>query len=266
MKRWPTLFISHGGGPWPWMEFGPRNPYLTLQNYLKNIPASLGGKPRAILVISGHWEEKDFTVMTHPEPPMLYDYYGFPEETYKIRYPAQGSPALAQRVRDLLDKAGLRSDTNAERGYDHGVFVPFAVSFPEADVPIVQLSMKKAYDVQQHLDLGKALAPLRDEGILIVGSGLSYHNLREFGQPRAIPVSREFDAWLTEAVTHGTGQERDDQLLRWASAPAARLAHPREDHLIPLMVTVGAAREERGVKVYSDQMFGLEVSGFQFGA
>ncbi len=263
-KRWPTLFISHGGGPWPWMEFGPQNPYRVLQEYLKDIPKHLG-RPQAVLVISGHWEERDFTVMTHAQPPMLYDYYGFPEETYKIRYEAPGSPALVQRVHELLQNARIPCQDNAERGYDHGVFVPLAVTFPQADVPIVQLSMKKGYDVQQHLDLGRALAPLRDEGILIVGSGLSYHNLREFGQPRAIPVSKQFDAWLTAAVTRGTGREREQELLRWESAPAARQAHPREDHLIPLMVALGAASEERGTKVYSDQMFGLEVSGFQFG-
>jgi aromatic ring-opening dioxygenase catalytic subunit (LigB family) len=248
------------------MHFGTPNPYQALLEYLQNIPAALGGRPKAVLVISGHWEEKDFTVMTHERPPMLYDYYGFPEETYKIRYPASGSTALVERVHQLLQKAGLPYRDNAERGFDHGVFVPLAVTFPQADVPIMQLSMKKNYDVQEHLALGKALAPLRDEGILIIGSGLSYHNLREFGQARAIPASQQFDAWLTEAVTHSMGKEREQQLVRWAEAPAARQAHPREDHLIPLMVAVGAATAEPGIKVYSDLMFGLEVSGFQFGS
>ncbi|HYX38829.1 MAG TPA: class III extradiol ring-cleavage dioxygenase [Oligoflexus sp.] len=263
-KKWPTLFISHGGGPWPWMDFGPQNPYQGLRAYLENIPQKLG-KPQAILVISGHWEEKSFTVMTHEQPPMLYDYYGFPDETYKIHYKAQGSTTLVRRVHELLNKAGMPCEDDAERGFDHGVFVPLGVMFPKADVPLVQLSMKKTYDVQDHLNLGRALAPLREEGVLIVGSGLSYHNLREFGQPRAIPASKQFDAWLTAAVTSGTGQEREEKLRHWSEAPAARLAHPREDHLIPLMVAAGAAPEESAVKVYSDQMFGLEVSGFQFG-
>ncbi|WP_141735190.1 DODA-type extradiol aromatic ring-opening family dioxygenase [Oligoflexus tunisiensis] len=264
VKKWPTLFISHGGGPWPWMDFGSHNPYEGLRRYLESLPATLG-RPQAILVISGHWEEHAVTVMTHLEPPMLYDYYGFPESTYQVRYPAPGSPALVQRVHTLLQAAGISCQENATRGFDHGVFVPFAVVFPKADVPIVQLSMKKGYDVQEHLDLGRALAPLREEGILIVGSGLSYHNLREFGQPHAIPVSRQFDSWLTQAVTGSTGAEREDKLRHWEEAPAARLAHPREDHLIPLMVAAGAARDERATRVYGDQMFGLEVSGYQFG-
>jgi aromatic ring-opening dioxygenase catalytic subunit (LigB family) len=264
VKRWPTLFISHGGGPWPWMDFGPHNPYVGLRRYLESLPSTVG-RPEAILVISGHWEEQAVTVATHPEPPMLYDYYGFPEATYKVRYPAPGSPALAQRVKGLLQAAGIPCQENAERGFDHGVFVPFAVAFPKADIPIVQLSMKKGYHVQEHLDLGRALAPLRDEGILIVGSGLSYHNLRDFGQAHAIPVSKQFDAWLTQTVTASRGPTREEKLRHWAEAPAARLAHPREDHLIPLMVAAGAAADEPATRVYGDQMFGLEVSGYQFG-
>lgn len=264
-KKWPTLFISHGGGPWPWMDFGPSNPYRGLTEYLQKMPAAVGGKPKAILVISGHWEEKDFTVMTSLKPPMLYDYYGFPAETYAIRYAASGSAALVARVQELLGQARIPLLTDGTRGYDHGTFVPLAVSFPEADVPVVQLSMKKGYDVGDHLKLGQALEPLRSEGILIIGSGLSYHNLREFGQPRAIPAAQEFDRWLNEAITTADLKAREENLKRWAAAPSARLAHPREDHLIPLMVAAGAASSELATRVYTDQMFGLAVSGYQFG-
>ncbi len=260
----PTLFISHGGGPWPFMDFGAENPYIGLSRYLQDYPKKIGAKPRAILAISAHWEERDFTVMTSAKPPMLYDYSGFPDHTYKVVYGAAGSPELAQRVRELLQAAGIPSKEDSKRGFDHGVFAPFAVSHPQADVPIVQLSIRKDYDPQAHLALGRALAPLREEGILIVGSGLSYHNLRAFG-PQAMPASREFDAWLSEAVCVKDAATRNGKLILWDRAPAARKAHPREDHLIPLMVVAGAAGEDLGVKTYSDQMFSVEVSGFQFG-
>jgi aromatic ring-opening dioxygenase catalytic subunit (LigB family) len=195
---------------------------------------------------------------------MIYDYHGFPEHTYRVRYEAPGSPELARRVRELLDQAGIASAEDAKRGYDHGVFTPFSVSHPDADIPIVQLSIRHGYDPQEHIDLGRALAPLRDEGVLIVGSGLSYHNLRNFGD-QAYPASRAFDDWLTAAVTEKDARTRNERLLRWSEAPAARVAHPQEDHLIPLMVAAGAAGEDPGVKSYSDRMMGVEVSGFRFG-
>ena len=261
----PTLFISHGGGPWPWMDFGSRNPYQGLADYLRALPDAIGTKPKAILVISGHWEEDAFTVMTNPRPPMLYDYYGFPEETYRIQYGAPGSPELARRTRSLLDAAGLPTAENSTRGFDHGVFTPFAVSHPKADMPIVQLSMQKNYDPKTHLSAGRALAPLRSEDVLIIGSGLSYHNLRAFGGAQAGQASRTFDAWLTEAVCAKTAEERNAKLIRWSEAPAARLAHPQEDHLIPLMVAAGAAGNDLGIKTYSDQFKELKISGFQFG-
>lgn len=261
--KMPSIFISHGGGPWPWMEWGAQSPYEGLERYLKELPASLPAPPKAILIISGHWEEQDFTIMTHPQPPMFYDYYGFPEATYQVQYPALVSLPLVARVKELLKEGGIKLNEDPKRGLDHGVFVPLAVSYPRADVPIAQLSMKKSYDVQEHLELGRALAPLRDEGILIVGSGLSYHNLREFGQPRAIPASQLFDDWLAETLT-GSPSARSEKLIHWSEAPAARLAHPREDHLIPLMVAVGAAEKATGRKVYDDKMFGLKVSGYAF--
>jgi aromatic ring-opening dioxygenase catalytic subunit (LigB family) len=263
-RRLPTLFISHGGGPWPWMDFGPRNPYEGLARYLREYPEAIGAKPKAILAISGHWEEPEFTVMGSAKPPMIYDYSGFPEHTYHIRYDAPGSPQLARRVRELLDQAGIPSREDPRRGYDHGVFTPFSVSHPKADIPIVQLSIKNGYDPKAHIALGRALAPLRDEGVLIVGSGLSYHNLRAFG-PHAYAASKAFDDWLTDAVTAKDAKTRNEKLAHWSEAPSARIAHPKEDHLVPLMVASGAAGEDLGVKNYSDKMMGVEVSGFRFG-
>jgi aromatic ring-opening dioxygenase catalytic subunit (LigB family) len=184
-----------------------------------------------------------------------------------VHYDSPGSPELAQRVQSLIAAAGLPVQIDPERGYDHGMFAPIAAMYPKADVPVVQLSLRRGLDPAEHLALGRALAPLRDENVLIVGSGLSYHNLRNFG-PQAHGVSKAFDDWLDEAVVKSSAGERSAQLLDWDSAPAARMAHPREEHLIPLMVAVGAAEAEAGERVYHEDAFmgGLVVSSFRFGA
>jgi aromatic ring-opening dioxygenase catalytic subunit (LigB family) len=263
--RQPTLFIPHGGGPCFFMDPPPNDPHAwdAMAAYLRGIAASLPAKPRAILVISAHWETPRPTVMTAERPSMLFDYYGFPEHTYKLAYPAPGSPALASRVRALLAAAGVASDEDAARGYDHGVFVPFLLMFPEADVPVVQLSLRADLDPAAHLAIGHALAPLRDEGVLIVGSGMSYHNLRRFWSTEAqdVEAARAFDAWLAETVESG---DASTKLVDWANAPGARTAHPRSEHLLPLMVAAGAGGGS-GRRTYSDRVFGKAVSGFQFG-
>lgn len=265
-RRLPTYFISHGGGPWPWLKAQMPGVYDNLEVSLKDVPRQISVTPRAVLVVSGHWEERDFAVMSGPRPGMIYDYSGFPAFTYQIKYPAPGSPEVAGRVLELLSDAGIGARADSRRGYDHGTFAPLAAIYPEADVPVLQLSIRRDYDVDAHLAAGRALAPLRDEGVLIVGSGLSYHNLRRFGPAGARP-SREFDAWLTEAVCGSVGEGRNKKLRAWASAPSARLAHPEEDHLIPLMVAVGAGGDEAGEVVYhEDSFFGaLAVSSYRFG-
>lgn len=265
MTRLPTFFISHGGGPWPWMAGQTRGAYDALAASLQHMPAEVGGQPRAMLMISAHWEEPAFTVMTNPKPPMLYDYYGFPEYTYEVLYPAPGDPALAERARVLIEAAGLPAASDGERGFDHGAFSPMAVAWPRADLPLVQLSLRLGLDPAEHLALGRALAPLRDEGILIVGSGLSYHNLRNFG-PGARQPSARFDIWLNDAMME-TGAPRSDALLNWEQAPAARLAHPREEHLLPLMVAVGAAETDAATRVYHQDDFfgGISAASYRFG-
>lgn len=265
-QRLPTYFISHGGGPWPWIIDQMPGDWTKLQRSLQDIPRELGVTPRAILAVSGHWEEPELTVQTHPNPPMYYDYGGFPEFTYHVKYPAPGSPEVAARVGELLDGAGIAVRYDDRRGFDHGVFAPFVVAYPDADVPILQLSIKKSYDPAEHLAAGRALAPLRDEGVLIVGSGFTFHNLAIFGPAGARP-SAEFDGWLSEALVDASPAERTQRLLRWESAPSARVAHPAEDHLIPLMVAVGAAEDEAGVRTYheDDFMGFLSSSSFRFG-
>ncbi|MDM0001366.1 class III extradiol ring-cleavage dioxygenase [Variovorax sp. J22P240] len=263
----PTYFISHGGGPWPWMKKEMGHAYDQLEAALADMPRQIGRTPAAILMISAHWEESAFTVMGNPRPPMIYDYGGFPEHTYSVRYDAPGSPELARRVQALIEAAGLPARVDAERGFDHGTFAPMAAIYPKADVPVVQLSLRRGLDPAEHIALGRAIAPLRDENVLIVGSGLSYHNLRQFG-PQARDVSKAFDDWLDEAVVAETPQQRVERLLQWSTAPAARIAHPREEHLIPLMVAVGAAEGEAGERIYHEDAFmgGIAVSSFRFGA
>ena len=269
-RRWPTLFIPHGGGPCFFMDPLPGLPpdmWDKMAEYLRGIDASLGRRPKAIVVISGHWETARPTVNTAERPSLLFDYHGFPEHTYKLTYPATGSPALAARVRELLAGAGMSSDEDAARGLDHGVFIPFKVMYPAADVPIVQLSLNSNRDAATHLAIGRALAPLRDENVLIVGSGMSYHNLREFfaDNPTSNRAAEEFDRWLHDAVTEPDADARASKLTAWSQAPGARASHPTPEHLLPLMVAAGAAGHDLGRRTYNDRLMGKAVSGFQFG-
>lgn len=264
--RLPVFFISHGGGPWSYMNDASRAAYAQLEAALADMPLQVGVTPTAVLIISAHWEEREFTLTAHPAPPMVYDYYGFPDYTYQVRYDAPGNPALAARVRELVEDAGIPAQLDPVRGFDHGAFTPLKVIYPDARVPVVQLSLKVGLDPATHIALGRALAPLRDEGVLIVGSGLTYHNLREFGSPRGWEPSRQFDAWLNGILLGGTGKGRAQQLIAWESAPSARAAHPREEHLLPLMVAVGAAEHDVAILCYHEKDFlgGLSVSNYRF--
>jgi aromatic ring-opening dioxygenase catalytic subunit (LigB family) len=239
-----------------------------LTEYLGGIVVALPRRPRAVVVVSAHWEEPVPTVMTGARPPMLYDYSGFPPEMYRITWPAPGEPRLAGRVRALLEASGFATGEDAARGFDHGTFVPLKLTFPDADVPTVQLSLQEELDPARHLALGRALAPLRDEEVLLVGSGMSYHNLRDFfgGMPRAArdAKSAAFDAWLREAVVADPAA-RDAALTRWAEAPNARAVHPREEHLLPLMVMAGAAGAARGRVAFHDTFAGFHISAAHFG-
>jgi aromatic ring-opening dioxygenase catalytic subunit (LigB family) len=246
------------------MHQADRRRFEALAKSLERIPAQLPVKPDAILVISGHWEETDFAVMANPSPPMVYDYSGFPDYLYHIRYGAPGVPHLARRVHSLLQAAGLPTHLDAQRGFDHGTYSLLAVAYPEATVPVMQVSLQEGYDPAAHLQLGRALAPLRDEGILIIGSGMSYHNFHPVN-PRE--DSALFDSWLRQTLVESAPQQRSRRLLEWAQAPAARAAHPREDHLIPLHAAVGAAGEDRAEIVYrqDDYLGRITLSSFRFG-
>jgi aromatic ring-opening dioxygenase catalytic subunit (LigB family) len=260
----PVLFVSHGGGPWPYMDEMRRHFALTLAEFGK-LPNRLPARPKAILVVTAHWETTNLRVSTAEQPAMLYDYSGFPPHTYQIKYPAPGSPALAGRVMDLLEQAGLPCHADDERGFDHGTFVPLGLMFPAADVPVVMLSIKSSYDPSEHVRVGQALAALRDEGVLIVGSGLTYHNMRGFGRPESTPVANQFEAYLNQAITNPNPTSRNDMLIHWAQAPGARLAHPQEDHLLPLMVVAGAAGADVGSRIFVDQVMSVAMASYWFG-
>jgi aromatic ring-opening dioxygenase catalytic subunit (LigB family) len=241
---------------------GPADTWDKTAAWLKGLVAGLPERPKAILVISGHWEEQAFTVGSSPRPPMLFDYYGFPEATYRLRFDAPGSPALASRVRELLGAAGLPTAEDALRGYDHGVFVPLLLATPQADIPVVQLSLRADLDPDAHLAAGRALAPLRDEGVLIVGSGMSWHNMRGF-TPAFTAKSQAFDAWLGDAMADPA--RRDEAIRHWDRGPFAREAHPREEHLAPLFVAAGAAEGEPGRLAFRDEAMDVAISGYEFG-
>jgi aromatic ring-opening dioxygenase catalytic subunit (LigB family) len=234
-----------------------------LAGYLRGIDVHLGVRPKAVLVISGHWEAQQPTINVAQRPKLLFDYYGFPDHTYRLKYPVHGAPQLEPRVRALLADAGFEADVEAKRGLDHGVFVPFLLIYPNADVPIMQLSLQQSLDPAMHLAIGRALAPLRDRGVLIVGSGMSYHNLAAMFSGRGAETAAAFDAWLGETVRDG--RTREQKLIAWQSAPGGRESHPRAEHLLPLMVAAGAADGDSGIRTFGESIAGNAISGFQFG-
>ena len=265
VRRLPVAFVPHGGGPWPFVDIGmPSVEVEALAGYLRDLPRIAPGA-RALLVVSAHWEEPVATVTTAERPPLLFDYYGFPPESYRLTWPAPGDPALAARVRELLGAAGFVTASDAGRGYDHGTFVPMKLSYPGAELPTVQLSLLRGLDPAAHLALGRALAPLRDEGVFVVGSGMTCHDLRAFFSRGGTAVSERFDAWLRESMVLPAA-ERDARLVAWEEAPSARGAHPREEHLLPLMVVAGAAGEDRGAVAWTGTMMGHRLSAYHFGA
>jgi aromatic ring-opening dioxygenase catalytic subunit (LigB family) len=264
-RKLPAYFISHGGGPWPYIP-EMRSMFRYLEASLIRMVREIGEEPRAVLVVSGHWTERELAVMSNPHPPMVYDYYGFPPYTYQVQYPAPGEPALAAQVQTLLRDAGITASLDPNQGFDHGTFAPLVIMYPEANVPVIQLSLKAGYDPAEHLAIGRAIASLREENVLIVGSGLSYHNMRAMG-PLGEQASKAFDAWLQETLLHSSPQKRTQRLIEWTKAPSARAAHPREDHLIPLMVAVGAAETEPASIIYHEEGIfgGITASSFRFG-
>jgi aromatic ring-opening dioxygenase catalytic subunit (LigB family) len=243
----PALYLPHGGGPSFFMTGERKLRYQATEDFLRGVLATLPVRPRALLVATAHWEAEVPTFTGGERPELIYDYYNFPPETYELRYDAPGEPALARRAADLLRAAGLPSAVDAGYGWDHGVFIPLKVMAPEADIPVVAMSLVAGLDPSLHCRVGAALRTLREEGVLIVGAGMSYHNLRDFAA--AAPASHAFHDWLDTALA-GTRDERTERLAQWSRAPGGRASHPREEHLLPLMIASGAGSDAPGRRIW----------------
>jgi len=259
-----VLFIPHGGGPMPLL--GDEN-HRTLTQFMRSVSNELP-RPTAILVITAHWEENIATISSSPTPGMFYDYYGFPPEAYQFKYPAPGNPELAQNIAKLLQAKGIEFRLDPERNYDHGTFVPLMLMYPLADIPVVQISLLNNFDPAAHIELGKALAPLHSQGVLILGSGMSFHNMKAFFTFNETTRSRSesFDTWLTETLTDEniSQDEQSNRLINWQEAPEARFCHPREEHLLPLLVCYGAGsvNSAHAIKMFDTFLFNTKISAF----
>ena len=267
--RLPVFYIPHGGGPWHVMNdtFGDALGYTRLKDYLVDFGNQFRNKIKAVLVVSAHWEEDLPTVHFGLNPPLLFDYYGFPESTYHLDWPAPGNPELAEQIENLIKASGFATKREIKRGFDHGTFVPLMLAFPVPKIPVVQLSLVKTLAPETHINFGKALEPLRNEGVLIIGSGMSYHNMRGFmtGGISAIENSEKFDKWLSKTVLNSNSNERNFALMNWQKAPAALESHPRSEHLVPLFVIAGAAGDDIGMIDYTGTLMGVKISGYKFG-
>jgi len=238
--RYPAVFVNHGGGPMPLMG---RQPHLVrhmkeiVSKYLPSTP------PKAIVVISAHYESNPIRITSGVNPPLNFDYYGFPAEAYQYKYPAPGAPLLAQRIQSMIqEKSGLPCQLDNKSGFDHGVFVPLMVMYPKAEIPVVVVSLHSSLSATKNIALGEALAPLRDEGVLILGSGQSFHNLDAMIRnptKTTYEASHHFNEWLKTALLDS--DDPKGQLRNWKAAPGARVAHPREEHLLPLFVTAATS-------------------------
>ena len=257
-SRMPVIFLSHGAPPLA------DDPLWTgqLAQWSSDI-----SKPESILMISAHWENDPLTLSATRTVPLYYDFWGFPERYYQVRYPAPGAPVLADEVERLLGAAGHGVARDEERGLDHGAYVPLVEMYPEADVPVLQVSMP-TLDPIELFAIGQRLAPLRDQGVLIVGSGFSTHNLREMdwhAGPDGHPPnwSVEFDDWLGQQLQAG---DVDGLIGFQSSAPAAALAHPRTEHFAPLFVSLGAAADANleSTTPVTGFWFGLSKRSVQF--
>ncbi|MFC2029682.1 DODA-type extradiol aromatic ring-opening family dioxygenase [Chloroflexota bacterium] len=254
-KAAQAVYFSHGGGPLPILGDAS---HQAMVEFMTRLPAQLT-RPEAIVVVSAHWEEGAATLLGAPQPPMFYDYYGFPQEAYDITYPAPGYPALAERIAALLESNGIPARLDSRRGFDHGLFIPLKLMYPQADIPAIQLSLLRGLDPAAHIALGKALRALLSENILVMGSGFSFHNQGVFfGQPLGAPdpANDAFQDWLIETCAGPLPQpERERRLTEWEGAPSARYCHPREEHLLPLHVCLGMMGGPAEL-VFDDQILG----------
>jgi len=256
-----VLCIPHGGGPMPVLGEPSHGKLIEFLSGAED----LVGRPSAILLVSAHWECPHPTLTSRPYPELIYDYGGFPPETYQLQYPAPGAPDLAARGAALLEDAGFSPRLDDRRGFDHGMFIPLMLMYPDATIPVVQLSLLSSLDPAAHLAMGAAIGALADDDVLILGSGFTFHNMNAFFSSAGDgdPDNEAFEEWLNHVVTDPTigHDERARLLTGWADAPGARWCHPREEHLLPLHVCAGAG-EGPAVRVFDDTVLGKRASGY----
>jgi aromatic ring-opening dioxygenase catalytic subunit (LigB family) len=250
-----VIYFSHGGGPLPIL--GDPS-HTAMISFMEKLPEDYE-KPNSVIVISAHWEEDIPNVIGSKNPSLYYDYFGFPQEAYELKYSAPGTPELVKRTKELFEKKGIKSKINYERGFDHGLFIPLMMMYPEADIPMTQISLIKGLDPKVHIELGKAISSLEKENIMIIGSGFSFHNMRAFnwsGKNEKDPRNDEFHDWLIDVCTEDYKKtEREEKLISWEEAPNARYCHPRAEHLMPLHVCCGIA-EDKGEIIFDDYILG----------
>jgi 4,5-DOPA dioxygenase extradiol len=255
------VYFSHGGGPLPILGDAGHKAMI---DFMTQLPSQLT-RPEAILVVSAHWEERAATLLGAQNPVMYYDYYGFPAKAYEINYPAPGNPGLAHKVAELLKKNNVPAQIDPQRGFDHGLFIPLKMMYPQADIPCLQLSLLRGLNPSAHIALGKALRELNTENILVIGSGFSFHNMQSFiweGPDMPDPANDAFQDWLIEVCAGSLPQsEREQRLIEWEKAPSARYCHPREEHLLPLHVCSGMAAKPAKL-IFDDQILGKRSVAF----
>ena len=255
-----SLFIPHGGGPLPLLGDRRHQKMVEfLQRMADRIP-----HPDAIIVISAHWEAEEVRVTQQAKPELVYDYYGFPDESYEITYPAPGCPELARSLLTLFNMHNINASAEEARGFDHGLFVPLKIMYPEADIPCIQVSLLKSLDPCTHIEIGRVISGL-DNNVLVLGSGFSFHNLPAMMRMKANDEKNEaFQQWLKQTVTDPVLSEaqRTDRLIHWQQAPYADYCHPREEHLLPLHVCYGAADCRPAETVFYDQILNKTSCGF----
>jgi aromatic ring-opening dioxygenase catalytic subunit (LigB family) len=248
-----VIFFSHGGGPLPLLG----DPlHEAMVQFMKQLGTTLK-RPDAIVVISAHWEEEKPTITASDHPSLFYDYFGFPKEAYTITYPAVGDPLLATRLASLLGDAVLDTD----RGFDHGMFIPLSLMYPDASIPTVQLSLLSSLSPGDHWRLGESLRPLLDENLLVIGSGFSFHNMRQFWK-KDDDKNHAFQEFLIDTCSREQSfSKRKEALLQWEQAPYARYCHPREEHLLPLLVCQAMAQGTASL-VFDDVIIGRRSVAF----
>lgn len=262
----PVIFVPHGGGPLPLTD---DSRHQALRYFLSGLP-SLYSKPDAIVVVSAHWQANQPTLQMLEWPELIYDYHGFPESAYQLQYPAPGAPKLASEIATHLGQHGFSAKLDHQRGFDHGAFVPLMLMYPAADIPVLQLSLMNNMDAGAHLAMGRALQDLRQRNIMILGSGMSFHNLDAFfiDANQLNEADEHFTNWLVDVCSNPKhkGQSRKSMLIDWQSAPYANVCHPTAEHLMPLHVCVGAANhgEEEAEVIFDGQVLGKRVCAFNW--